>query len=60
MRATFPEIPPALARMGDLAVVETAEGPALAVVGGAVVLAPAPERGLLLLPLAAAITAFKV
>ena len=60
VRESFEEIPPALARIGDLAVVLTAEGPALAVVGGAVVFAPAPDRGLRLLPLTAAITAFRV
>ena len=46
VREHFAEIPVAQARMGDLAVVHTSEGPALSVVGGAVVFAPAPDRGL--------------
>jgi hypothetical protein len=59
-RREFPEIPAAFAREGDLAVVETPEGPALAVVGGAVLFAPRAPGGLGVLPLTAAITAFKV
>ncbi|MFO1141187.1 MAG: hypothetical protein U1E59_02160 [Amaricoccus sp.] len=60
VRANFAEIPPSFARMGDLAVVETAAGPALAVVGGAELFAVAPERGLVVLPRTAAVTAFRV
>ena len=58
--ASEEEIPPALARMGDLAVIETAAGLGLAVVGGPEVLAPRPDLGLAAMPLTAAITAFKV
>jgi hypothetical protein len=60
VRERFEEIAPALARVGDLAVIETVTGRALAVVGGAVVFAPAPDGGLRMLPLTAAITAFRV
>jgi hypothetical protein len=60
VRATFPEIPVAFARIGDLAVLDTAAGPALAVVGGAEVLAPRPDVGLAALPLLTATTAFRV
>ena len=56
----FAAIPMAFARLGDLAVLDTNRGPALAVVGGAELLAPAPERGLVAIPLDLAITAFRV
>ena len=60
VRERFEEIAVSFARAGDLAVLDTAAGPALAVVGGAEVFAPAPERGLVVLPLTTAITAFRV
>ena len=56
----FAAIPMAFARLGDLAVIDTNRGPALAVVGGAELLAPAPEHGLVAIPLDLAITAFRV
>lgn len=58
-RAHLPEIPVAAARIGDLAAVATPDGPALAVVGGGHVLAPA-HQGLAALPLSAAHAAFRV
>ena len=51
VRERFAAIPMAFARLGDLAVIETKGGPALAVVGGAEILAVAPERGLVAIPL---------
>ena len=60
VRELFEEIPVAFARMGDLAVLDTEGGPALAVVGGAQLVALAPDRGLAVLPLTAATTAFRV
>ena len=60
VRARFAEIPVAFARAGDIAVLDTAAGPALAVVGGAELFAPARERGLVVLLLTAATTAFRV
>ena len=58
-RALLPEIPVAEARMGDLVVLPGDSGEALAVVGGATVLAPG-EDGLRVAPLTAATIAFKV
>jgi Domain of unknown function (DUF6950) len=60
VRGTYPEIAPALARVGDLAVLDTPEGPALGVVAGAVVLAPRVPSGLASRPLTSAVTAFRI
>lgn len=58
-RDRFPPVPPSSARMGDLAAIETEEGPALAVVGGAHLYAVA-RVGLAVLSLTDARAAFRV
>ena len=56
----LPEIAVADARHGDIAVLETQDGVALAVVGGPHILAARAGIGLIALPLTAAYAAFKV
>ena len=53
-RSLYPEAPVSDALYGDLAVIETPDGPALGGVGGSYVLAPAMPRGLSPIPLVAA------
>jgi hypothetical protein len=57
--AHLPELHPALAATGDIAVIAAAEGPALGVVTGAFVAVPGPE-GLSFVPRSEAVRAFHV
>lgn len=54
----FDEVVPALAQIGDLAVVDSEEGPALGIVGGAYIFVPRDE-GLGVVPLTEAKRAFR-
>lgn len=58
-RALFDRVPPALAQVGDVAVVDTPEGPALGVVQGPSIFVVGPE-GLRTVDLLAARLAFRV
>lgn len=55
----LPEVPPAEAQVGDVAVIDTPEGPALALVQGEL-LYVATERGRALVPLTDAKRAFRI
>ncbi len=55
----FEEVPIALARLGDVAVIETEEGPAVGIVQGEHIYTAAQE-GLALMPLLSAARAFRV
>lgn len=55
----LPEIAPAFAQVGDVAVIETDEGPALGVVQGEMIYCLRPD-GMGLVPLLSAVRAFRV